>query len=316
MDIQPEQPRTMRRVKTSPSTKPVLDPPSNELPSKLAEDKQCMSRITHEHSAQQFGNGRNKFYLEFRCPLPRFRDSDVCVRCVNKHTKAQQDSRTYDHGKINEPIPDHSHIFGSLWYVEHVEKWGEPQSNTIIFAFEHQLEARGKYKVDLSSSLQEDMARPKKAESIEIVPEKPKRGRKAKQAVPIEEVAAVATDSSEEKKEAAAPKVRKRAAPRKKAEPTPYQHLANEQRLIYKEVTLPTHIEETMEEVDLADYEVQYVTLTTIQIEDTTYYIDKQKQKLFRRIRDKQVGEYVGRYDPSTQTIHTDILDSDDESED
>lgn len=313
MDVQPAQPRVMRRVK--PASAPASVSVSPAIPvimmEKEKEDTQCMSRMTHENTAQHFGNGRNKFYLEYRCPLPRFRDLDVCVRCVNKNAKAQQDSRTYDHGKINEPIPDHSHLFGGRWYLEHTEKWGEPPNQTVRFAFEHQMEARGKYKVELPSSLVEEM--PKKAKDTALDIEKPKRGRKPKsQDTSTVEVAATAASSTAPME----PKPRKRAAPRKKADATPYQHLASEQRLIYKEVTLPTHIEETMEEVDLGEYEVQYVTLTPIQIDETTYYIDQQKQKVFRRIRDKQVGEYIGRYDPATQRIHTDIPDSDDESED
>lgn len=298
-------PRTMKRVKPVP--KPM---------DTLTNDTRCMARMTHDHSAQHFGNGRNKFYLEFRCPLPRFRDMDVCVRCLEKKPKGQQDSRTYDHGKVNEPIPEHSHIYGGVWYHTHVEKWGEPEMAAVSFALEHQREARGTYDVIISKvefPLEEEMGRPKKAlaaataattttEAAPVVKAKP--GRKPKQAAAVEE----------EKKEP--PKTKKRTVPRKKAEATPYQSLASEQRLIYKEVSLPTHMEQTMEEVDLDDYEVEYITLTTIEIGQTTYYIDRSSQKVFKRIRDKQMGEYVGRYDPATESIHTDIPDSDDELDD
>lgn len=299
MEMEQEQlaPRTMKRVK-----KPAP-------PIVTTDDTRCMSRVTHDHSAQHFGNGRNKFYLEFRCTLPRFRDMDVCVRCLEKKPKGQQDSRTYDHGKINEPIPEHSHIFGGTWYHTHVVKWGEPEASTVAFALEHQWEARGieiTSKVDVSSSYKEEMPRPKKEVAVtdSLPAEKAKPGRKPKQ-----------VSSEEETKEAPPPKTKKRTAPRKKAEVTPYQSLASEQRLIYKEVTLPTHMEQTMEEVDLDDYEVEYVTLTPIEIGQTTYYIDRSSQKVFKRIRDKQMGDYVGRYDPVTESIHTDIPDSDDETD-
>lgn len=299
MEMEQEQlvPRTMKRVK-----KPAP-------PIVTTDDTRCMSRVTHDHSAQHFGNGRNKFYLEFRCTLPRFRDMDVCVRCLEKKPKGQQDSRTYDHGKINEPIPEHSHIFGGTWYHTHVVKWGEPEASTVAFALEHQWEARGieiTSKVDVSSSYKEEMPRPKKEVAVtdSLPAEKAKPGRKPKQ-----------VSSEEETKEAPPPKTKKRTAPRKKAEVTPYQSLASEQRLIYKEVTLPTHMEQTMEEVDLDDYEVEYVTLTPIEIGQMTYYIDRSSQKVFKRIRDKQMGDYVGRYDPVTESIHTDIPDSDDETD-
>lgn len=292
---------TSRPPRTIKLVKPV--PPK---PTEISTDTRCMARMTHDHSAQQFGNGRNKFYLEFRCPLPRFRDMDVCVRCLEKKPHGQQNSRSYDHGKVNEPIPDHSHLFGGAWYHQHVAKWGEPELSVISFAWEHQREARGVYAITskVNDPLEEEMGRPKKEAAVEpIPPVKATSGRKPKQ-VP------------EEEKKEAAPKTKKRTAPRKKVEPSPYQALANEQRLICKEVTLPTHMEQTMEEVDLDDYDVEYVTLTPIEIGQTLYYIDRSSQKVFKRIRDKQMGDYVGRYDPATETIHTDIPDSDDESTD
>lgn len=326
-NIQPAQPRILKRgtiIRKTDRTDVSTDihtPPT---------DTRCMSRITHDHSAQHFGNGRNKFYLEFRCPLPRFRDMDVCVRCLVKHTKGQQDARTYDHGRMNEPIPHHSHIFGGEWYHTNKIKWGEPAPSVIEFALEHQIEARGSYPSKVDDPLQEEMARPKKevttsatsaasatsattSATSESATSVPKRGRKAKPPQPKQEP----KQEDDEKKEAVSvepPKMKKRA-PRKKAEPTPYQSLASEQRLIHKEVTLPTHMEQTMEEVDLEDYDVEYVTLTPIEIGQTTYYIDRSSQKVFKRIRDKQMGDYVGRYDPATETLHTDIPDSDDETD-
>jgi hypothetical protein len=315
------------KVEEPKEENPVVEA-KEEAPLKSKADTQCMSRITYDHHAQYFGNQRNKFYLEFRCPFPRFREMDVCVRCLVKNETASQDSRRFDHGKINEPIPDASHLFGGRWYQEGVVKWGEPASHRILFAQTHQEEARGSYvvqqpiyhivssKVKKPSSSQEDM--PKKqsvntattettTEAITEAIEKPKRKPRAKK-VTEEEKKVTEEEKKEEKKPRA---VRKKRS----TEPSPYQALASDQRLIYKEVTLPTHQEQSMEEVDLDDYTVVYVELKPFEWEGALYYRDEKKQKLYRRIRDKHVGNYVGRYDPQTQTLHEDIPDSDDETE-
>jgi hypothetical protein len=50
-----------------------------------------------------------------------------------------------------------------------------------------------------------------------------------------------------------------------------------------------------------------------VEIDGALYYIDKESQKVFKK--DKKLGQYVGRYDPQTETLHTDIPDSDGEED-
>jgi hypothetical protein len=40
--------------------------------------------------------------------------------------------------------------------------------------------------------------------------------------------------------------------------------------------------------------------------------VTTKKNKLYKNVKQK-IGEYVGRYDPDKEIIHTDITDSDDE---
>jgi hypothetical protein len=47
---------------------------------------------------------------------------------------------------------------------------------------------------------------------------------------------------------------------------------------------------------------------------DATYFRDSKKNKLYKKIKEKTIGCYVGRYDPATETVHTDVPDSDDEA--
>jgi hypothetical protein len=104
---------------------------------------------------------------------------------------------------------------------------------------------------------------------------------------------------------------------RRKKPTEPYssiiQQNQQEQQESVKENTIPTHIEHTMEEINSDDYEIEYVKLTLQEIGSTIYFRDNKKNKLYKRIKDKHVGEYIGRYHPNTGAIHTDIPDSDEE---
>ena len=96
----------------------------------------------------------------------------------------------------------------------------------------------------------------------------------------------------------------------KKKEP-----VVHPQATTHRETCIPTHLEEAIEEHSISDYETEVVSLTIFQVNDITYFRDAKKNKLYRRIKEKTSGSYVGRYDPSTDTIVTDVPDSDDESE-
>ena len=99
----------------------------------------CISRVTNDTYSQKFGNNHNKFYVEMRCNLPA--SSDICSKCKDKTSKIQT-SHKFDHGTINDPIPDISHIYGSKWYYDAVKKYGEPSKDSIAFAEEYKLKAR------------------------------------------------------------------------------------------------------------------------------------------------------------------------------
>jgi len=357
------------------------------------EDKRCFHRITYKSHVQNFGDGIHKFYLEFRCPNKAIEGKPMCSSCIIQNRSKHQDSRHYPHGKIYEPIPSHSHMFGGSWYEEGVKKWGEPLQSCVTYAMRLQKEAR----VDLSKVetpiLPKKMPRPRKNPNTPSTPstvtstavatvapvattptvsdtpvkeltistdvpqvsdppkvkrirrpvakklspmapvpiesstyppstslpiltlfqpqqeqqeqqeedekkeEKPKRGRKKK-------------DSTEEPKEPKEPK--KRVAAKKKTA-SPYEKLVHSEPVVHKDACIPTHKEETMEEHDIQDYETEEVTLSIFILDGTVYFKDSAKNKLYRRIKEKTIGQYVGRYDPYTDSLVTDVPDSDDE---
>jgi hypothetical protein len=110
-------------------------------------------------------------------------------------------------------------------------------------------------------------------------------------------------------------KKRESVKTKKKNTSSPYETLVNTPQLIYKEVALPTYMEQSFEEFDIDGFEIEYIKLSIFQLGQSSYFRDSVKNKLYRKIKDKTIGEYVGRYDPNTESVLTDIPDSDDESE-
>lgn len=277
----------------------------------------CISRYTDETYTQHFGNGRNKFYLEFRCNRP-CSNGNHCSKCSNKSplNKLQQ-SRKFNHGDVNEPIPDISHIYGGKWYNNGIKKWGEPSSEIIEFAIKYRSEAREGF-IDTAIiplplknlTVAKVIPITPVIEAITLVPvtlvpltqvtKPPKKRGKPK----------VASDATDTIANTSEPKKR---VVRKKPLVTPYSTLINTTpQLIHKEISLPTHMEYKMEEIDSSGYTIQYIKLTLFDANGTSYFRDATKNKLYKKIKDK-IGVYIGRWNPDTDSIITDIPDSDEE---
>ena len=69
-----------------------------------------------------------------------------------------------------------------------------------------------------------------------------------------------------------------------------------------------------MEEFATDGYAIEYVKLSSFEVGQTTYFRDSIKNKLYKKHKENRIGDYVGRYDSHTDSIRTDIPDSDDES--
>jgi hypothetical protein len=245
----------------------------------------CISRITEDTYCQNFGNGRNKFYVELRCELSCVNGSDVCSKCSNKSDSCKvQTSRRFNHGKVNEPIPDESHIYGGKWYMNSVKKYGEPAEDVIIFAEDYKNRAHSNitnFTDDTSSQITSSTTKRRKPR--------------------------VAPDDD------SVPESKTSVSSRKKNIVTPYSSLVNTTtKLVHKEVAIPTHIETKLEEISTDGFEIEYVRLTPFEAGGSTYFRDS-KNKLYKKVKDK-VGAYIGRWNPDTDMIITDIPDSDDES--
>jgi hypothetical protein len=303
----------------------------------------CISRYANKDFAQRFGDGRHRFYFEFRCNRPCLEFSKHCKFCQNRQPDAtHQFFLCFDHGNINQPLPDNSHIYGSKWYFEAAKRYGEPPSEIIEFALQYQKEARKDFIIENSiesskdekQSIPQEMPRPKKIIDESVIPVK----RSKKPAIAITEVTNTTntTDTTEDipkpVKRTKKPKVAteviteiipevikptpKKRAPRKKPAETPYNTATNTNTindLSHKEVSLPTHIEKKLEEIDSEGYDIEYIQLSLFEANGTTYFRDSKKNKLYKKIKDRGIGAYIGRWNPDTESIISTIPDSDNE---
>lgn len=104
-------------------------------------------------------------------------------------------------------------------------------------------------------------------------------------------------------------KEKKRGGPKKKVEkeittilpvlPKPSENL------------VVSHIEENMESLTVDNVEI--IPVTIMEYDGKKYYCDEKKGKLYETSKTSKPGKYVGRWNPRTSTIETDIPDSDSE---
>jgi hypothetical protein len=284
--------------------------------------KSCIARTTEETYAQKFGNGRNKFYIEFRCHGPCVRGLDVCLRCAEKAADCKiQTSRRFAHGNVNEPIPPESHLFGGLWYEEHVRKYGTPSEEVLQFALEHQRKARDGFPalpvVTAPAPAPAAPVTAKKTAKKYRVPTEDAEEKKEEAPAVKTETPAVKTKAPVVKAEDVTPK--KAATAKGSSSKTiinPYSSLIqSSNQLVYKEVSIPTHLESSLEQFDTDGFQMEYVTLKPFEHGGSLYFYEGTKHKLYKNIKQK-IGDYVGRYDSEREEIRTDIPDSDDEGED
>jgi len=272
----------------------------------------CIARIATANSVHYFGDGKHRYYLELRCNRLCKSNTELCTNCEKKnpHTRTQ-DTRTFDHGTVFEPIPDQSHIYGGSWYITHVTKWGSPSAEHIQLAEQHQRDARMQLVTTVNESVVPSAVPSAVPSDTSSISSTRQRQRVAKNVVATEATTEVILESTQEQIAVVKQIEPKKTKPRKKPIPAPATVAVSHD---HKEAVIPTHIEKSLEEFDTDEYMIEYIKLTPFETGNTSYFRDSKKNKLYQKRKDTVVGPYVGRYDPYTETIHTDVPDSDDES--
>jgi hypothetical protein len=240
----------------------------------------CIGRISKVQGIRHVEDSRNRYYLEYRCTNSVLHGTLLCSRCTDRTTDKIQSSGKFDHGLVTGPIPDHSHIYGGPWYHQKYKDIVLSE-DAMQEAEAHQAAAR------VGLSLQDEV----KEEPVnEVII--PKRGR----ATIIRPTASVVPS----------------VVPTKKTKkPLPPPAIIVPQRAA---TIVATHIERDIEEYYVDDYDIEILPVVPFEYDGTSYLREPTKNKLFQRIKNN-VGAYVGRYDPYTETIRTDIPDSDAEED-
>lgn len=309
---------------------------------------QCKSRITKENTKQLFGDALHYFYLEMRCTGKGIGGYEVCAACIEKNPACiTQASKKFDHGLINMPITEKSHIYGSPWYLSKLDLYGKPTPETEEFALQYQNEARGDFVVSIENiihkadkhkkgSMPRSKQSEKRSEKQSEKPEKPEKPEKSDNTQPsaIEEIELHPLQPEEPatkpKRSRKKPQISNAECPVNPAESLKKQPAKKSTRkrpqiapdLIstieqeHKDSCIATHIENDIEELDLGDCDIVYVDLVEFEHDNIKYYHEPRKGKLYKKLKDKSIGQYVGRFNAEKSTIDTTIPDSDDEGDD
>ena len=259
---------------------------------------QCIGRISKVQGILHFAEGRHRFYLEYRCSNNVIVNTNNCARCTGRSRDKIQSSGKYDHGNVNEPIPDHSQMYGGKWYTDGCGKWGVPSDEDVKKAEEYRDAARAEFAATTATVVNQEGV---------ISPLTTKKTRKriihpAPTPAPAPAPTPLTILPSAPSPSAPVIQPRKRVIKQKNEIIIPVESKS----------IIATHIEKEIEEFCIDDYEVEYVKLTPFEHNDISYFREPVKNKLFER-KSKTIGAYIGRYDSYTDTIRTDIPDSDSE---
>lgn len=240
--------------------------------------QQCLGRIMRDQEANRgrFLSARKRFYFEYRCSNQA--DGQLCKRCLEWKLRGEKkrDPCRNHYGLVSEPIPDECHIYGSAWYESKVKEYGQPSETDM---------ARAKQAQEIARKGLEQKATPAPAQTV--VEEPKKRGRKKKvvadqpQPAPAPAPAPGAKATKRRPKEAELPKAQKLSV-------------------------------QAVEEIPrLKDIEIVKIVVKPFTHNDTSYFRDVKKNKLYAVGQDKRPSRYVGRWDPESETLDTEFPDSD-----
>ena len=273
---------------------------------------QCLGRIAKVDGILHFADGRQRFYLPYRCTNMCLPDSNCCSRCTGRTADKIQSSGKFDHGLCNGPIPAHSHMYGGAWYNAKYTKL------SLTPDIRRQTDDHYAAYMETIPAVEDPIAEDPITEDT-VIEEEPVlqnvivKPRQKSKPIQIEEDSVVKPSTSSKRKPST---VKPSTAKASTAKPSTAKASTVKLSTV-KPIEAPiqinaTHIEQDTEEIFADDYEIEYIKLSPFELNGTMYLREPVKNKLFQK-PSKGVGDYIGRYDPHTETIRTDIPDSDEE---
>ncbi len=139
----------------------------------------CHARLIRDGFVGSFRTDKKRlcFYAEDYCTENACENSLVCETHKNRKPCVKSNNpqdNSFDHGYIHMPIPEESHIYGSIWYNKKVAIKGEPSDDTKQEA-QRCADAVKSY---VQSSLHETSS---EGSSVEPVPKKKRKVQKKKE---------------------------------------------------------------------------------------------------------------------------------------
>jgi len=242
----------------------------------------CLNRLTKSSLKLPFPDGKHYFYGESACGNGC--DGDLCDSCKGKKS---------DHGLVNGPYVEKSHIYGTTWYLKAVRTYGEPDVDILEKAMDAQKKARsgGRVaKVSLESLT-------KKMSSVSLQSQASSTSSPTVSATPVTPGTATAAGETPKKK---------RGRPSKKVI---VQEIIPETENVVTELDAEKMVE-TMDE-PLEVHDVIRVVLRPFIHDAKKFWRDEDREKIYEYISDNKKGAYIGRWDG--QGIEVSIPDSDEE---
>ena len=91
----------------------------------------CQARLTDFWKTRvRIGSSKSFASIAYLCENEAVPGEDLCESCMNRPTESRYKDGKYHgrnvHGLVTEEIPEDSHIYGSAWYEDMVEKFGHP----------------------------------------------------------------------------------------------------------------------------------------------------------------------------------------------
>ena len=249
---------------------------------------QCFGRIMRDKKENRgyFGTTTNRFFFEYRCPN-KVEEGELCSRCVSWKQKGvnKKDPYRAHYGLVTEPIDKDSRFFGSAWFESKVKQYGQPS--------------------------EDDMARAKKAQETarkDIVVQAPP--------VVVEQPPVKTSKRTRKPKQAPAPVPLPPQPPVPDPEPDPEPPAPPHPppKPLRKRTVNPkstVQIQAIEASPQLTDLEVIKIVVRPFQVNETNYFRDVTKNKLYSVGKDKRPSTYVGRWNPETESIDTEFPDSD-----
>lgn len=245
----------------------------------------CFGRIIRwdKNSICRFGiKNKNRFYLESRCDKPIV-ENQLCQDCIQKRERKHNEPRKNLYGLVSEPLPEDCHIFESLWYESKVKEFGIPSESDMARAKRAQEEARKGVSV---------------VEQVEQKKEKPKRVKKTKEVpVPVPPQPVPPEPNPD-------PPTPPKPYPPKPDPPKPARK--SKQTATVKQAIQAIEVSPVIK-----DIEVVKIIVRSFHHNDTDYFRNAAKNKLYSVGKDKRPSTYVGRWNPETESIDTEFPDSD-----